>query len=171
VNSTSIQAPGNNASSSCDGAVASAPCIVWLPAAVDRPGCVMTDIEGGAIPYNSSRALHLRPRPEGRESRLFFDFLGRESTPEAKKGEKGPRVGSSGREFASTVKLVQCKTTLGSGGEERCKRSWAWFLECVLSPQCCGMVSREAYCRSRVPGPQPFATRRLLLPLPTLALQ
>jgi len=43
------------------------------------------------------------PRPEGRESRLFFDFLGRESTPEAKKGEKGPRVGSSGREFASNV--------------------------------------------------------------------
>ena len=40
------------------------------------------------------------PRPEGRESRLFFDFLGRESTPDAKKGEKGPRVGSSGREFA-----------------------------------------------------------------------
>jgi len=46
------------------------------------------------------------PRPEGRESRLFFDFLGRESTPEANKGEKGPRDGSSGREFASNVKLV-----------------------------------------------------------------
>ena len=45
------------------------------------------------------------PRPEGRESRLFFDFLGRES-PEAKKGEKGPRVGSSGREFASNVTPV-----------------------------------------------------------------
>jgi len=58
-----------------------------------------------------------------------------------------------------------------AAGEERCKRSWAWVLECVLSPQCCGMVSREACCRSRVPGPQPFATRRLLLPLPTLALQ
>jgi len=40
------------------------------------------------------------PRPEGRGPRLFFDFLGRESTPDAKKGEKGPRVGSSGREFA-----------------------------------------------------------------------
>jgi len=54
------------------------------------------------------------PRPEGRESRLFFDFLGRESTPEAKKGEKGPTVGSSGREFASNVKLVQCKTSVDS---------------------------------------------------------
>ena len=54
------------------------------------------------------------PRPEGRESRLFFDFLGRESTPEANKGEKGPRDGSSGREFASNVKLVQCKTSVDS---------------------------------------------------------
>ena len=40
------------------------------------------------------------PRPSGRESRQEFDFLGRESTPEAKKGEKGPRVGRSGRELA-----------------------------------------------------------------------
>ena len=40
------------------------------------------------------------PRPEGRESRLFFHFLGRESTPKAKKGKKGPRVGCLGRELA-----------------------------------------------------------------------
>jgi len=63
---------------------------------------------------NSQRVSPPDPRPEGRESRLFFDFLGRESTPEAKKGEKGPRVGSLGREFASNVKLVQCKTSVDS---------------------------------------------------------
>jgi len=40
------------------------------------------------------------PRPSGRESRQELDFLGRESTPEAKKREKGPRVGRSGRELA-----------------------------------------------------------------------
>jgi len=58
-----------------------------------------------------------------------------------------------------------------SGSAERCKLSWAWVLECVLSPQRSGMVSREVCCHSRVPGPQPWATLCLLLALPTLALQ
>jgi len=40
------------------------------------------------------------PRHSGRESRQKFDFLGWEWTPEAKKGEKGPRVRGCGREFA-----------------------------------------------------------------------
>ena len=44
------------------------------------------------------------PRPSGRESRQEFDFLGRELTPEAKKREKGPRVGSSGRELAQILR-------------------------------------------------------------------
>jgi len=47
-------------------------------------------------PHQSCRVAPPDPRPSGRESRQEFDFLGRESTPEAKKGEKGPRVGRSG---------------------------------------------------------------------------
>ena len=39
-------------------------------------------------------------RPLPRRSRQKVDFLHRESTPEAKEGEKGPRVGSLGRELA-----------------------------------------------------------------------
>jgi len=70
------------------------------------------------------------------------------------------RVGSWGRTGASA---------------ERFKLSWAWVLKCVLSPQRSGMVSREACChfvtRYSVPGPQPWATLRLLLPLLTLTLR
>ena len=42
---------------------------------------------------SSPRVTPPNPRPGGRGPRLFFDFLGRESTLDAKKGEKGPRVG------------------------------------------------------------------------------
>ena len=48
------------------------------------------------------------PRPEGRESRHFFDFLGRESGVDSR-GKKG-RKGSEGRELGSGVRL-QCKTS------------------------------------------------------------
>jgi hypothetical protein len=64
------------------------------------PGTKNLTILVAAIVAALLRVTPPDPRPEGRGPRLFFDFLGRESTPDAKKGEKGPRVGSSGREFA-----------------------------------------------------------------------
>jgi len=47
------------------------------------------DRDVGFRPKKGQRVKPPDPRPEGRESRLFFHFLGRESTPEAKKGKKG----------------------------------------------------------------------------------
>ena len=45
--------------------------------------------------------------------------------------------------------------SLAAASAERFKLSWAWVLQCVLSPQRSGMISRRACCHSRVPGPSP----------------
>ena len=85
------------------------------------------------------------------------------------------------RNCLSSQMTVDCQLTMkrsGVGAWQRPAQSSSssvgldpWVLECVRSHQRSGMVSREACCNSSVPGPQPWPTLRLLLPLPTLTLQ
>jgi len=67
-------------------------CIVWAGVRTKKSSCFFQV-------FASMRVLPPDVRPLSRRSRQKVDFLHRESTPEAKNGEKGPRVGRLGRDL------------------------------------------------------------------------